>query len=177
MKYTKSKKRLNFKNNFYDVENIITRRIIGKKVFYLIKWKGYPINDCSWEPISNLYNVIYLVNKFNENYPNSIEEELLKKYYNEFKKYKNQKLKKKKKNNNLKLDKIIIPITDIDLDCSLHKEEKKEEKEFKIEANNICENNENINNENESNKINTDTFSHDSIVNNMEKLIWPIIIW
>ena len=40
----------------YEVEKILTRRGENDHLQYLIKWKGYPMDDCSWEPKSNLKN-------------------------------------------------------------------------------------------------------------------------
>jgi hypothetical protein len=40
----------------YEVEKILTRRGENDHLQYLIKWKGYPMDDCSWEPASNLKN-------------------------------------------------------------------------------------------------------------------------
>jgi hypothetical protein len=28
---------------FYEVEDVLDRRLINNKVYYLVKWKGYPI--------------------------------------------------------------------------------------------------------------------------------------
>ena len=176
---------MKYKKNIYDVDKIITRRIIGKKHFYLIKWKGYPISDCSWEPISHLYNIIDMVKEFNDNFPYSIEQESLKQFYIEMKKY-NQKLKKKEKkkgiNRTMKSNKIIIPIEDIDInidiDYSVKNEEKQDEEKSKIEGTNIISDNKVKNiNENEIN-INRNIITKENInENNEQKLIWPIIIW
>lgn len=38
----------------YEVEEIVNRRTRANKIEYRVKWKGYPTEDNSWEPISNL---------------------------------------------------------------------------------------------------------------------------
>ena len=38
----------------YEVEKIIDKRIINGKLEYKIKWVGYPMSQCTWEPIRNL---------------------------------------------------------------------------------------------------------------------------
>ena len=179
MKYLKLKKeKKNFKNNLYDVEYIITRKTIGKKYFYLIKWKDYPITQCSWEPISHLHNVIDMVNEFNDNFPYSIKQESLKVFNNEFNHYKihKKKNKKKKKDNKIcKETKIVIPIEDISSDDSTNNEGNKEIEKINIDSNIIFENKDVKNNDDKFNEI---ILNHDiSDINNTGKLIWPIIIW
>ncbi|MBD5605269.1 MAG: DDE-type integrase/transposase/recombinase [Candidatus Eremiobacteraeota bacterium] len=39
----------------YDVERIVAQRRRGRRVEYLIKWQGYPNEDCSWEAASRLH--------------------------------------------------------------------------------------------------------------------------
>ena len=68
-------------NDYFDVDRIITRKKKGDKKYYLIKWVGYPLKDCSWEPASNLENIKPMVENFDNNYPNSIKKRLLKKYF------------------------------------------------------------------------------------------------
>ena len=34
----------------YAVEKILERKQSNKVYYYLIKWKGYPMNDSTWEP-------------------------------------------------------------------------------------------------------------------------------
>ena len=67
-------------DDYYEVEKIITRKSKGKNKLYLIKWLGYPITDCTWEPITHLYKIQTLVKKFDDNYPNSIDKRQLRKY-------------------------------------------------------------------------------------------------
>ena len=38
----------------FDVERIIAQRRVGRGTQYLVKWLGYPNEDCSWEPSRNL---------------------------------------------------------------------------------------------------------------------------
>merc|ERR1712018_1086747 len=38
----------------YTVENVLRKRITGKKSYYLIKWKGYSSKQNSWEPSENV---------------------------------------------------------------------------------------------------------------------------
>ena len=38
----------------YEVERIIAQRKVGRRTDYLIKWKGYPDEDSTWEPASHL---------------------------------------------------------------------------------------------------------------------------
>lgn len=38
----------------YEVEKILRKRVKGGKVEYYLKWKGYGMDDCTWEPRDNL---------------------------------------------------------------------------------------------------------------------------
>ena len=48
----------------YEVEIILDKKLLRKKPYYLVKWKGYPLHDATWEPVTNLSNAIDLVNTF-----------------------------------------------------------------------------------------------------------------
>jgi len=49
----------------YEVEEILDKRKYYGKTQYLIKWKGYPISEASWEPVENL-NCDQLLKEFNK---------------------------------------------------------------------------------------------------------------
>ena len=57
------------KNKYYNVDKIITRKIKRGQKFYLIKWKGFPLEYCSWEPISHLTKILNVVEIFDNNFP------------------------------------------------------------------------------------------------------------
>jgi len=50
----------------YEVEKILDKRKHYGKIQYLIKWKGYPLSEASWEPENNL-NCPDLLEEFNKN--------------------------------------------------------------------------------------------------------------
>ena len=65
MKYIRIHKiNSSIKNELYIVENIKTSSIVQKRQLYLIKWEGYLITESSWELISNLSNIIYMIKEF-----------------------------------------------------------------------------------------------------------------
>jgi hypothetical protein len=54
----------------FEVEEVLDSKIMQKRLFYLVKWKGYPVSDNSWEPASHLSNTRDLVDSFHAKYPN-----------------------------------------------------------------------------------------------------------
>jgi hypothetical protein len=54
----------------YEVDSILSKRIRkygrGSRVEYLIHWAGYPSEEDTWEPISNLTHCLDLINSFNQ---------------------------------------------------------------------------------------------------------------
>ena len=156
-------------NDYYEVERIITRKNKGKNKKYLIKWEGYPIKDCTWEPLSHLNNIPSLVEDFENNFPNSVDRRYLRKYLRiSHKKRKKHFIKsnypkfKNIKNNNhiiINLDEFKIIPKEKDTD-ELNKYVNIETKEEK------------------SNCSNRDTnLNESSKENNHITLIKPIIIW
>jgi len=53
----------------YEVEQILDTREKGKKIEYLIHWKGYGHDEDTWEPIKNLMNCQQLVQQFHLRHP------------------------------------------------------------------------------------------------------------
>lgn len=49
----------------YHVEKILNKRTVRGKVQYLIKWRGYPESDCTWEPEENC-NCYDIIEEFEE---------------------------------------------------------------------------------------------------------------
>jgi hypothetical protein len=48
----------------FEVESILKKRHHGSRAQYLVKWKGYPLHDATWEPLSNLKNCQALLKAF-----------------------------------------------------------------------------------------------------------------
>lgn len=48
----------------YEVESILSRKRVRSRYQYLVKWAGYPEEEATWEPLSNLTNVMDLVRDF-----------------------------------------------------------------------------------------------------------------
>lgn len=49
----------------YTVEKILDKMVKQGKVFYLIKWKGYPIQESTWEPEENCVRFSFWSLSFN----------------------------------------------------------------------------------------------------------------
>ena len=39
---------------YFEIENILDSRRVKNRLQYLVKWKGYPDSDNSWEPLANI---------------------------------------------------------------------------------------------------------------------------
>ena len=61
----------------YEVEKILTRRGEAHQRQYLIKWKNFPMEDCSWEVESNLKNSKRILAAFNNKYEIESQRRLL----------------------------------------------------------------------------------------------------
>ena len=48
----------------YEVENILDKKLVRAKPHYLVKWKGYPLHDATWEPAEHLKNAERKVKEF-----------------------------------------------------------------------------------------------------------------
>ena len=50
----------------YEVEKIVDKRVKNGKVEYKIKWVGYSMQECTWEPLKNLENIKKMIDDYNE---------------------------------------------------------------------------------------------------------------
>ena len=170
------------KNKLYNIDKIITRKIIKGKKFYLIKWEGYSLEHCTWEPISHLKNVLNMVKEFESNYPNSIIKNEYQNFLTLYNKYQAHKILNKKrflkknKNKTFLSNKININLDEIKKDI-MSKEEHIEEPV----SINMNESRNDINEEKEIktiNEISNNPTNCDNLYNkNKNKLIKPVLIW
>ena len=55
-------------HEYFEVEDVLDSRRIGNRIQYLIKWKGYPHSDNSWEPLSHI-SAHGLIKEFHRRHP------------------------------------------------------------------------------------------------------------
>ena len=48
----------------YEVKAIVTHKPQGQRNLYLVKWKGYPTSDNTWEPVRNLDNAKQILEEY-----------------------------------------------------------------------------------------------------------------
>ena len=83
-------------NDTFEVEKIINSKIYRNKKYYLIKWLCYPINESTWEPKSNLKDLSYMLDRFEAEYPYSIDQNMYHIYCDESKRCTKKRNKAKK---------------------------------------------------------------------------------
>ena len=49
----------------YEVEKIVDKRTKNGKEEYKIKWVGYSMSECTWEPLKNLENIKKMIDDYN----------------------------------------------------------------------------------------------------------------
>jgi hypothetical protein len=50
----------------YEVEEVMAYRCLNGRVFYLVKWAGYPQSKCTWEPAHHMTHAMEAVALFHE---------------------------------------------------------------------------------------------------------------
>jgi ''chromo'' (CHRromatin Organisation MOdifier) domain. len=46
------------------LKTILDKRTLRNRPQYLVKWKGYPLHNATWEPLENLENAKEMVKEF-----------------------------------------------------------------------------------------------------------------
>ena len=54
----------NFKQDVFEVESIVDHRGEGENREYKVHWKGYSSEEDTWEPVSNLFDAEWSINKY-----------------------------------------------------------------------------------------------------------------
>jgi len=57
----------------YEVESILSSRERRCKIEYLVKWKGYPLEEATWEKEDDIKNAWEEVTRFHSEHPNAIK--------------------------------------------------------------------------------------------------------
>ena len=83
------------KNKIYEVKKIINCKFYKNKKYYLIKWLCFPILESTWEPKSSIKHLSSMINKFESEYPYSIDQDMYNIYCTEIKKRKRKRKGKK----------------------------------------------------------------------------------
>ena len=55
--------------DFYNVETILEKRKFEGQLFYLVKWRGYGYEECTWEPKENIATATESLSEFERNPP------------------------------------------------------------------------------------------------------------
>ena len=167
----KTKNENNDHNSYYNVEKIIARKIRRNKKLYLIKWENFPLENCTWEPLSHLKNVFFLVEKFEKDYPHSICSSDLQKALNSV--YQKESKRRHKKINSdgkplksLGDTKFVIDLEKNEI-LNFYEDENSDKK---------TENTEDYIDANEEEELNIKNQNQEIKPENM-KLIMPIVIW
>ena len=63
----------NLQEEFYNIEKILGRRKQNGRIEYKIKWEGYPISQCTWEPMKNLETAKELVEEYDRTHPQTLD--------------------------------------------------------------------------------------------------------
>ena len=58
----------------FEVEKILNKRIVRGKKKFLVRWKGYMVEEDTWENRENLRNTKELVEEFEREYEEEVEE-------------------------------------------------------------------------------------------------------
>ena len=58
------------KTDLYIVERILSKKLVKKQPYYLVKWKDYSHKFNTWEPLENLENVRDLIKAFEKRFLN-----------------------------------------------------------------------------------------------------------
>jgi hypothetical protein len=53
---------------YYEIEKILDRRTVNGDNFYLVKWKDYPSDFNTWEPVSSFNQCSLLIQNFDKNF-------------------------------------------------------------------------------------------------------------
>ena len=57
----------------FEVEKILNKRMVRGKENFLVRWKGYTVEEDTWENRENLGNIKELVEKFKKNYGEEVK--------------------------------------------------------------------------------------------------------
>jgi hypothetical protein len=60
-------------NSLYEVQSILDSRLYRGKVQYRVEWKGYPLDEATWEPEANLKKAPLEIAEFHKQHPNAVK--------------------------------------------------------------------------------------------------------
>ena len=58
----------------FEVKKILNKRVVRGKEKFLVRWKGYTVEEDTWESRENLENAKKLVDEFEREYGEEVEE-------------------------------------------------------------------------------------------------------